>query len=56
LVDSVASDPSDVALLVAINPRLRGLEVVDGFHRLAAHAAAWPARPITCHVVSEIVA
>jgi hypothetical protein len=31
LIDEIRKDPADVNLLVAINPSLRGFEIVDGF-------------------------
>ena len=44
LIDEIREKPADVNLLVALNPRLRGFEIVDGFPT------------VSCSLVSHIVA
>ena len=56
LVDHISDNPNDVHLLVALNPRLRGFEIVDGFHRAAILAACKPGSTVSCSLVSHIVA
>ena len=56
LIDEIREKPADVHLLVALNPRLRGFEIVDGFHRAAILAACKPASTVSCSLVSHIVA
>jgi len=56
LMDEIRKNPADVNLLVAINPGLRGFEIVDGFHRAAIVAACLPGARVSCSVVSHIVA
>ncbi len=56
LIDEIGQTPSDVHLLVAVNPRLRGFEMVDGFHRAAIVAVCQPGTRVSCSVVSHIVA
>lgn len=56
LIDRIKEDPEEVHILVAINPRLRGFEIVDGFHRAAIMAVCHPHKKVLCSVVSHIVA
>ena len=56
LIEEIRDDPANVHLLVAINPSLRGFEIVDGFHRAAIAAACQPGARVFCGVVSHIVA
>ena len=56
LIDEIREKPADVNLLVALNPRLRGFEIVDGFHRAAILAACKPGSTVSCSLVSHIVA
>ena len=56
LIDQISDNPDDVHLLVALNPRLRGFEIVDGFHRAAILAACRPGSTVSCSLVSLIVA
>ena len=56
LIDEIRKNPADVNLLVAINPGLRGFEIVDGFHRAAIVAGCLPGARVSCSVVSHIVA
>ena len=56
LIEEIGDDSDDVHLLVAINPSLRGFEIVDGFHRAAIVAARQPGARVSCSVVSHIVA
>lgn len=56
LIDQISDNPNDVHLLVALNPRLRGFEIVDGFHRAAIVAACKPGSTVSCSLVSHIVA
>ena len=56
LIEEMRDDSDDLHLLVAINPRLRGFEIVDGFHRAAIVAACQPGSRVSCSVVSHIVA
>jgi hypothetical protein len=56
LIDQISDNPHDVHLLVALNPRLRGFEIVDGFHRSAIVAACKPGSTVSCSLVSHIVA
>lgn len=55
LIDEIRKNPADVNLLVAINPRLRLFEIVDGFHRAAIVAACLPGARVSCSVVSHVV-
>jgi hypothetical protein len=56
LIDEIGQTPADVHLLVAVNPRVRGFEIVDGFHRAAIVAVCRPGTRVSCSVVSHIVA
>jgi len=56
LIDQISDNPDDVHLLVALNPRLRGFEIVDGFHRAAILAVCRPGSTVSCSLVSHIVA
>jgi hypothetical protein len=56
LIEEIRDNPADVHLLVALNPRIRGFEIVDGFHRAAIVAACHPGSRVECSVVSHIVA
>jgi len=56
LIDEIREKPADVHLLVALNPRRRGFEIVDGFHRAAILAACRPGSTVSCSLVSHIVA
>ena len=56
LIDQISDNSNDVHLLVALNPRLRGFEIVDGFHRAAIVAACKPGSTVSCSLVSHIVA
>ena len=56
LIEEIRDDSANVHLLVAINPSLRGFEIVDGFHRAAIVAARQPGARVSCSVVSHIVA
>ena len=56
LIEEITDDSDDVHLLVAINPILRGFEIVDGFHRAAIVASCQPGARVFCSVVSHIVA
>ena len=56
LIDQINDNPDDVHLLVALNPRLRGFEIVDGFHRAAILAVCRPGSTVSCSLVSHIVA
>ena len=56
LIDEIREKPADVHLLVALNPRLRGFEIVDGFHRAAILAVCRPEATVSCSLVSHIVA
>jgi len=56
LIDEIREMSADVHLLVAINPSLRGFEIVDGFHRAAILAACRPKSTVSCSLVSHIVA
>jgi hypothetical protein len=56
VIESASESPARVRILVAINPKLKGLQVVDGFHRLSAVAACGTATHLSCDVVSEIIA
>lgn len=55
-IDHISDKPNDVHLLVALNRRLRGFEIVDGFHRAAILAACKPGSTVSCSLVSHIVA
>ena len=56
LIDQISDNPDDVHLLVALNPRLRGFQIVDGFHRAAILAACKPGSTVWCSLVSHVVA
>ena len=56
LIDEIREMPADVHLLVALNPRLRGFEIVDGFHRAAILAACKPGSTVSCSLVSHTAA
>ena len=56
LIDHISDKLNDVHLLVALNPRLRGFEIGDGFHRAAILAACKPGSTVSCSLVSHIVA
>ena len=56
LIDHISDKPNDVHFLVALNPRLWGFEIVDGFHRAAILAACKPRSTVSCSLVSHIVA
>ena len=56
LIEEKRDDSANVHLLVAINPSLRGFEIVDGFHRAAIVAACQPGAQVFFSVVSHIVA
>ena len=56
LINHISDNPNDVHVLVALNPCLRGFEIVDGFHRAAILAACKPGSTVSCSLVSHIVA
>ena len=55
LIEDIRDSPVDVHLLVALNPRFRGFEIVDGFHRAAIVSVCHPGTRVSCSVVSHIV-